>query len=78
MPKRRLTNVRNRPSTLQGIQLTAHQLATTETKMYVSMEELWFHFFVRNDNLKQNEKSYLNENEIIRHSHMHFLICIIT
>ena len=66
MPKKHLTKVRNRPSTLQGIQLTAHQLPTTETKTHVSIEELWFHFFIRNyDNLQQNEKSYLNENEII-------------
>lgn len=46
--------------------------------MCVSIEELWFHFFIHNDdNLKQNEKSYLNENEIIKDSHMHFLMRII-
>lgn len=41
----------------------------TETKMYVSIEELWFHFFIHNDdNLKQNKNSYLNENEIVKDS----------
>lgn len=79
MPERLLSNARNRPSTLQEIQLTAHQLPTTETEICVSMEELWFHFFIHNDdNLKQNKNSYLNENEIIEVSlHVHLLICII-
>lgn len=49
--------------------MTAHQLPAREMKLYVSTEDLWFHFFISNDdNLKENEKNYLNEDKIIKDS----------